>query len=83
MRTWTRARWPIRCGYCGEPIPRDGLVLELRIGTVVKYRCAACLGHPAPPDLPDAIELTTPAPVLRFSRLLPLDWRKRQSGEED
>ena len=74
MRTWTRPPRPMRCGYCNADVPKAAPILAIRIGTVVKYRCGACVG-PAPPDLPADITRTRVGVVVPFARLVPKDGR--------
>jgi len=86
MTTWTRDRTVRHCGQCGADIPADTVLLRITFGSckAKKYRCAACAGPgPAPPDLPAAIEYADPPPIdLTRLGLLPLDFKRRQSGEE-
>jgi hypothetical protein len=85
MTTWMRDRTLRHCGQCGADIPADTVLLRITFGSckAKKYRCATCAG-PAPPDLPATIEYADPPPPLDLTRLglLPLDFKRRQSGEE-
>jgi hypothetical protein len=85
MTTWLRDRTLRHCGQCGAEIPADTVLLRITFGSckAKKYRCATCAG-PAPPDLPAVLELDAPPPPIDLTRigLLPLDFKRRQSGEE-
>lgn len=80
MLTWTRAKRRIMCGRCGTAIDVGDPQLEITIGQITKYRCKQC--EEAPPDLPrHVVEYTPdPSPPMRFSHLLPLDWKTRSAG---
>jgi len=85
---WTRARVATLCGSChrhivaGEPLLQLAVGVGAKTGRIVKVRCTTCVG-PAPPDLPERIELEPPRPALDMTRigLLPLQWT-REPGEE-
>jgi len=59
MRKWTKLRYRVKCGGCGQDIypNQPTLLIEmLQLGPRGRrrYRCCECEG-PAPPDLPDVI----------------------------
>ncbi|HKE44575.1 MAG TPA: hypothetical protein VKB41_08555 [Steroidobacteraceae bacterium] len=86
MQTWTRAAWACRCGRCGEVIKTGEALLEIQIPKVKARlrRCEACEG-PAPPDLPDHVEVGHARLDLTRLGLLPLEWPAltiREPGEE-
>ena len=87
--TWARARYGRRCGRCGQPLDVGAAVLVITIGPIEKVRGECCEGD-APPELapyvrPTPVEITPTAfrPIQSIAHMLPLDWRRRQAGDDE
>ena len=68
MRRWCRAT-PGRarsCGLCGAEIPTGEPMQHVTLRGVQRtlVRCEACVGSPAPPELPTVIELHSSAALV-------------------
>ncbi len=91
---WTRAKFDVTCGACGERVYIGQPMLSMKFEHVKRQlvRCVDCVGL-APPDLPDVIvttpELIRPTPIARtaatFTRgkLSDQDWTARILGERE
>jgi hypothetical protein len=84
--TWERAKLDRSCGGCLRRIGIGDPILVITIGKLVKVRCVVCEGPP-PFELPPLVERTPieprpRIPVQSIAHMLPLDWRRRQAGED-
>jgi hypothetical protein len=83
VKTWIRAGVGQVCGRCGTPVPLGAALLVITLPTTRLTRCAACDG-PAPPDLPERVEVSPLGPPMRpLSGILPFGFdRVREPGED-
>lgn len=92
---WTRAKLETTCGGCGQRIYVQQPMLVMKFEHVKRQlvRCVDCVG-PAPPDLPDVIELQQPtreplrplrttAKSFTRAKLSDTDWTARILGERE
>lgn len=82
MTMWERARSLKHCGLCGETIEIGQPLLLIRFDVskrMDRIRCEKCVGHSAPPDLPDLIVHRDPPPAIDFGRVGSETQRRRQA----
>lgn len=86
MLTWDRVKYPRRCGRCGRLLEIGAPLFVIQIGRLEKVRGECCEGQ-APPELPPyvrpgPVEITPFRPIQSIAHMLPLDWRRRQAGDD-
>lgn len=91
MRTWVRRPMQVKCGRCGELVPKNSpiLLIDPTPERAVKHRfirCALCAGEPVPADVPTMEPVRLKVPV-RLGVVVPFDFKSaaagRDPGEDD
>ncbi len=82
MRIWFTTTGAKRCGSCGERPEPGEKMLEIRVQSVVLWRCRTCAGEPVPEQIPERPTRThEPAPMPKLGDVA-RDWKRAQGGDD-